>query len=44
MFYKVFGSFIVITFFYTRQNKQTHTFQTTEYIDIWDDLYDLDNK
>ena len=43
MFYKVFGSFIIITYFYTRKNKKIKNLQTTEYIDLWDDIYELDD-
>lgn len=42
MFYKVFVSLVVFTFFYTRKNKKIQNLQTTEYLDLWDDIYDLD--
>ena len=43
MFYKVFGSLIVITFFYNSKKQKIKNLQTTEYVDIWDDIYKLDD-
>lgn len=42
MFYKVFGSIIIISYFYTRK-KKIKNYQTTEYINLWDDLDNLDD-
>jgi hypothetical protein len=46
MFYKVFGSLIIITYFYTSKTKKIQHLQTTQYLDLWDDLdnsYELDD-
>ena len=42
MFYKIFSSFIIITYFYSFNNKKILNLQTTEYIDLWDNFSDSD--
>lgn len=42
MFYKIIGSFIIITYFYSFNNKKIQNLQTTEYIHLWDNFSDSD--
>ena len=45
MFYKIFGSFILFTYFYTFNKKFIHKkSQTPEYIDLWDNFSDSDDS